>query len=67
MSWIIIGLNWTVFLKCLEMTFVVVWRFINEFSLFVLNLFISEQPGFVAAAENRMSEWISEVWTLSLR
>ena len=30
MNWIITDLNWTVSLKCLEMTFVVIWHFINK-------------------------------------
>ena len=29
-NWIIFGLNWIVSLKCLEMTFVVIWRYINK-------------------------------------
>jgi len=33
MNWILIGLNWTVLLNCLEMTFVVIWRFINKTEL----------------------------------
>ena len=33
MNWIIIGLNWTRSLKCLEMTFGVIWRYINKTEL----------------------------------
>ena len=33
MTWIVIGLNWTVSLKCLEMTFVVIWLYINKTEL----------------------------------
>ena len=29
MNWTLIGLTWTASLKCLEMTFVVIWRFIS--------------------------------------
>ena len=29
----LIGLNWTVLLKCLEKTFVVIWHYINEIEL----------------------------------
>ena len=36
MSWIIIGLNWTVLLESLEMTFVVIWRYINKTELNLL-------------------------------
>ena len=30
MNWIPIGLNWTILFKCLEMTIVVIWRYINK-------------------------------------
>jgi len=30
MNLIIIGLNWIVSLKCPEITFVVIWRYINK-------------------------------------
>ena len=33
MNMTLIGLNWTVLLKCLEKTFVVIWRFINKTEL----------------------------------
>ena len=33
MNWIPIGLNWTILFKCLEMTFVVIWRYINKTEL----------------------------------
>jgi len=33
MNWTVIALNWTVLLKCLEMTFVVIWRYINKTEL----------------------------------
>jgi len=33
MNWILIGLNWIVSLKCLEMTFVVIWHYINRMEL----------------------------------
>ena len=33
MNWTLIGLNWMVSLKCLEMTFVVIWRFIIKIEL----------------------------------
>ena len=36
MNWTLIGLNWTVLLKCFEMTFVVIWCYINK--LIELNL-----------------------------
>jgi len=32
-NWILIGLNWTVSLKCPEMTFVVIWRYVNKIEL----------------------------------
>jgi len=28
-----IGLNWTILFRCLEMTFVVIWRYINKTEL----------------------------------
>ena len=33
MNWIPIGLNWTILFKCLEMTIVVIWRYINKTEL----------------------------------
>ena len=33
MNWIPIGSNWTILFKCLEMTFVVIWRYINKTEL----------------------------------
>ena len=33
MNWTPIGLNWTVLSKCLEMKFVVIWRYINKTEL----------------------------------
>ena len=33
MNWILIGLNWTVSLKCLQMTFIGIWRYINKTEL----------------------------------
>ena len=33
MNWTPIGLNWTILFKCLEMTFVVIWRYINKTEL----------------------------------
>jgi len=33
MNWILIGLNWTVSLKCFEMTLVVMWHYINKIEL----------------------------------
>jgi len=36
-NWTSIGLKWTILSKCLEMTFVVIWRFIKETELNVFN------------------------------
>ena len=33
MNWTLIGLNWTVLLKCLKITFVVIWPYINKTEL----------------------------------
>ena len=33
MNWIPISLNWTILFKCLEMTIVVIWRYINKTEL----------------------------------
>ena len=33
MNWTPIGLNWTILFKCLEMTFLVIWRYINKTEL----------------------------------
>ena len=37
MNWTLIGLNWTVLLKFLEMTFVLIWRYINKTELNWIN------------------------------
>jgi len=33
MNWVVTGLNWTLYLKCLEMTIVVTWHYINKTEL----------------------------------
>jgi len=33
MNWTLIGLNWTVSLKCFETIFVVIWRYTNKTEL----------------------------------
>ena len=33
LNWTLIGLNWTVLLKCLEITFFAFWRYINKTEL----------------------------------
>jgi len=33
MNWTLVGLNWTVSLKSLEMTFVVIWCYLNKTEL----------------------------------
>ena len=35
--WIMITMNWTVLLKCPEMTFVVIWRYINIIELNIIS------------------------------
>ena len=37
MNWIPISLNWTILFKCLEMTSVVIWRYINKLNWTELN------------------------------
>ena len=37
MNWIPIGLNWTILFKCLEMTIVVIWRYVNKLNWIELN------------------------------
>ena len=42
MNWILIGLNWIVVLKWLEMTLVVIWCIISEIELNSIELMIQK-------------------------
>ena len=52
MNWIPIGLNWTILFKCLEMTIVVIWRYINKTELNWI-----ESTGVIVIHLQRRSEW----------
>ena len=43
MNWIPIGLNWTILFKCLEMTIVVIWRYINKTELNWIELLLGSE------------------------
>jgi len=42
-NWTLIGLNWTISLKCLEMTFAVIWRDINKLNLIELTSMVVQR------------------------
>ena len=76
MNWIPIGLNWTILFKCLEMTIVVIWRYINKTELnwtiwiclpfFVFVLLLKVQGKTLFFKDSQLCTKNCGIWTLIL-
>ena len=65
MNWIPIGLNWTILFKCLEMTIVVIWRYINKTELNWIELNCPDEK-FPAQAETALTFCVSNIAGVSI-
>ena len=64
MNWIPIGLNWTILFKCLEMTIVVIWRYINKTELnWIEAVIILSQKISVLSARTADADEVGNVYT----
>jgi len=66
MNWTPVGLNWTVLLKCLEITFVVIWCYINktEFNWISVILFIWSTASGPAVWKTMGKKWCFRILLL---